>query len=89
MQKVPHLTKSEFQDLPEETFAVTSLEVGRSKHGSTLFLNLKYHNFGVTDGGEMRFALSPPAAAQLSRSLRKSVKAYLQSDDGSEGTDQS
>lgn len=88
MPKVPHLTKSEFQDLPEETFAVTSLEVGRSKHGSTLFLNLSFHNYGRDNGGQMRFALSPPAATQLSRSLRKSVKAYLRSDDGSEGTDQ-
>lgn len=86
MSRVPAVSNRDVDNLSENTLQVTSLEVDQTTNRPVLVLTVGCVRHGEADGSRYEFALSPPAAAQLGRMLRKAVKTYLQSSDGSEDT---
>lgn len=80
MPKVPVIKYHESSDaLPDKVELITSVEVGHSTHAALLHLDIGVYHFSQHDGHVHRFALSPPAAAQLARALREELEAYLSS----------
>jgi len=61
---------------------VSALEAAPDVASGAVMLEVQDHE----NERAFHFVLSLPAAAQLSRQLRKAVKTYLRSGDGSEGT---
>ena len=57
-----------------------------SSEGRVVVMSLEYQGMATTEPSTIHLAMTPPAAAQLSRRLRKAVKAYLRSGDGGEDT---
>lgn len=86
MNRVAAVSDRDVDNLPENVQQVTSLAVSQTTNRPVLVLTVGCVRFGQADGSRIEFALSPPAAAQLGRMLRKAVKTYLRSGDGSEGT---
>lgn len=80
MPKVPAVSTSDLAELSEDAIQVTSLEVAHSKSRPVLSLKLGHVHFGQADRKRLEFALSPPAAARLSRLLAEAVEKYLHGD---------
>ena len=78
MDEVPMVPDRDIDRDWNDLIQVTGLAVARAKCGKPVFyLEVEAFHSGQPAGRRLSLALSPPAAAQLSRSLRKEVKAYL------------
>ena len=75
MRKCVQPIEQEFDELSPSVRPVTRLEAELSPSGRTVVLSLD--DPGRYASEPMVYVLSPPAAAQLSRLLRKVVKEYL------------
>ena len=76
----PNLQNGPDQSVPAHP--VSGLAVCIENHRPVLVLEVAYQGPETARGGrdsKIRLALSPPAAMQLSRLLRRSVKSYLRS----------
>lgn len=81
MPKVPAVSRHEADKLFPDAQEVTSVEVKLGDdHRPILSLSVGVHSQGKDDGRTIQFVLSPPAAAQLARQLRKAVNTYLRPD---------
>lgn len=81
MNKVPAVSDRDMDDLSESALQVTSLAVDLSTNQSVCSLVLGAKEFGKPDGRRIELALSPPAAARLSRLLAQAVEEHLYGDD--------
>ena len=81
MNKVPAVSVRDVDDLSENLLQVTSLAVDQTKNRPVLVLTVGCVRFGQADGNRLELALSPPAAARLSRLLTQAVETYLHGDD--------
>ena len=84
MLKVPVVDERLVREISGEARQVSGLEVDRTKNQPALVLSVAYRGWkrsGDGHDGEIRLALSPPAAARLSRLLKKAVKEYLRAED--------
>ena len=80
MPKVPVVDERLVREISGEARQVSGLEVDRAKNQPALILSVAFRGWRSSGDGhdeEIRLALSPPAAAQLSRLLKKAVKQYL------------
>ena len=86
--KVPHVSDADHTYLNSRVgphvLSVTSLEVQPpSDHMSAILVTLEVLEHHANKQ-PFRFALTPPAASQLSRDLRRAVKDYLSGNSESE-----
>ena len=81
MNRVPAVSDRDVDNLSENIFQVTNLEVDHAMNRPVLVLTVGYVHLGQVEGGRMELALSPPAAARLSRVLAQAVESYLHGDD--------
>ena len=80
MPKVPVAQQRDIDAISREALQVTSLAVDRTNPClPVLVVSVGVFFCGEPDGHRYELALSPPAAKQLSRDLRKAVKEYLRS----------
>ena len=77
MQKCLEPIDQELGDLPRSTRPVTQMGVELSQNGRMVVLSFDDPNRAADP---LVYALSPSAAAQLSRLLKKAVKAYLRAE---------
>ena len=86
MSDFPTVPLNVVSGLSEQVLQVSGLAVDQTKNQPVLILSVDYLLFGESERKTVQLALSPPAAAQLSRMLRKAVKAYLFPEDNQEST---
>ena len=84
----PTIQRHEVPDVDLPIGRLLGMEVELSPNLKTMRVSLEYQGSASAQPDVIHLAMLPPAAAQLSRMLRKAVKAYLRSGDGSEGNDQ-
>ena len=80
MPEVPVVDERLVREISGEVHQVSGLEVVQTKNQSALILSVAYRGWKRNGDGhdeEIRLALSPPAAAQLSRFLAEAVEGYL------------
>lgn len=77
MHQVPVVSAHDIDDLSPDIRRVSGLAVDHSTSQPVLVLSVGCDLFQSPNATHYDFALSPPAAAQLSRLLRKAMKSYL------------
>ena len=82
----PTIQNHEVPDVDLPIGRLLGLQVELSPNRKTIQVSLQHQGAASDQPDVIHLAMLPPAAAQLSRMLRKTVKAYLRSGDGSEDT---
>ena len=77
MPKVPPTMPLDASRLPPLAVLVTNLEVRPESSPPCIIVAIGHSDQAENPKGSAEIALSPPAAAQLSRLLKKAVKKYL------------